>query len=424
MKKILLLLAVFLTCMGNVYSQGRGVKVLFIGNSYTSVNDLPNMLCRVSVSANKPYSYSTDYANTPGGATFQQHCSGRSMSLIQQGDWDYVVLQEQSQLPSFPINQVEVECFPYAQELVDSVYAHNPCAVPMFYMTWGRENGDQQNAQYYPPLGTYEGMDSLLYERYMMMKEQNDAAVSPVGRVWRYIRTHYPEIDLYDSDGSHPSLAGTYVAACTFFTVIHQSNPMEITYNPGLSEDEMITIKEVVRTVAYDSLERWLRPMPMAQFFSNGTLEAVEFTNTSQNATNYYWDFGDGNTSEEQNPTHFYSAGGEYTVTLVAQRHCMYDTITKTILLDSTDTDVSIETMNDSEWNVYPNPATTSLMVQNANERMQSVAIYDAAGRMLYVKEIGDYNAQLDVQALNKGLYIIRVTTQTGVDVYRKVIVE
>ena len=163
MRKLGLLLAVFLGCMGNVYSQGDAVRVLFIGNSYTSVNDLPSMLCLISISAGKPYSYSTEHANTPGGATFEDHCTNRSMQLIQQGGWTYVVLQEQSQLPSFPINQVERECFPYAERLVDSVYAYNPCAVPMFYMTWGRENGDQQNAQYFAPLGTYEGMDSLLY---------------------------------------------------------------------------------------------------------------------------------------------------------------------------------------------------------------------------------------------------------------------
>lgn len=424
MKKIGLLLAIFLGCMSGVYSQGDAVRVLFIGNSYTSVNDLPSMLCLVSISAGKPYSYSTEHANTPGGATFEDHCTNRSMQLIQQGGWNYVVLQEQSQLPSFPINQVERDCFPYAERLVDSVYTYNPCAVPMFYMTWGRENGDQQNAQYFAPLGTYEGMDSLLYERYMMMKEANDAAVSPVGRVWRYIRTHYPHIDLYDSDGSHPSLAGTYAAACTFFTVIHQSDPMEISHNPGISDDDKRCILEAVRTVAYDSLERWLRPMPVAQFTSNGSLDAVEFTNISQNATAYYWDFGDGSTSEEQNPTHTYSAIGEYIVTLVAQRHCMYDTITKTILLDSTDIDVSIETMDDSEWNIYPNPATTSLTVQNLNERMQLLTIYDVAGRILVVKEIEDYMAQVDVQTLNKGLYLICITTQTGSHIYRKVVVE
>ena len=258
----------------------------------------------------------------------------------------------------------------------------------------------------------------------MMMKEDNDAAVSPVGRVWRYIRNNHPDIDLYSNDGSHPSVAGTYAAAATFYTIIHQADPMNISYFSDLPEEKARIILQAVKAVAYDSINRWLRPVPMAQFTSNGNLETVVFGNTSQNATNYYWNFGDGSTSEEQNPTHTYSAIGEYTVTLVAQRHCMFDTITKIIHLDSTDIDVSIDEMNASEWNIYPNPATTSFIVQNADERIQSVAIYDVAGRMMKVKEVDDYTAHLDVQALDKGLYIIRITTQAGSQLYRKVVVE
>lgn len=422
MRKLGLLLAVFLGCITNVYSQGDAVRVLFIGNSYTSVNNLPNMVCMVSISAGKPYFYSIDYDNTPGGATFAQHCTNHSMTLIQQGGWDYVVLQEQSQLPSFPINQVEVECFPYAERLVDSVYANNPCAIPMFYMTWGRENGDQQNAQYYPPLGTYEGMDSLLYERYMMMKEANDAAVSPVGRVWRYIRTNYPHIDLYDSDGSHPSLAGTYAAACTFFTVIHQSDPMAITHNPGISDEDRQHILEAVRAVAYDSLERWLRPMPKADFSATVNRNDVAFENLSENATSYIWYFGDGYTSTEENPQHTYTTAGNYYATMVANRHCEYDTIQKVVAIDSvvSITDVSVE----DNLEVYPNPAKNVVYVSNASETITSVVLTDVSGRVMFSKEVSEHSLAIDLQDMPKGMYVLTICIGNNAPVYRKVIVE
>jgi hypothetical protein len=59
--------------------------------------------------------------NTPGGYTFQGHSTNAtSLSKIMMGDWDYVVLQEQSQMPSFPDQQVASEVFPYAQKL-DSI---------------------------------------------------------------------------------------------------------------------------------------------------------------------------------------------------------------------------------------------------------------------------------------------------------------
>ena len=181
-------------------------RVLFIGDSYTDVNNLPQMVSDVARSMGDEMSFAS---NTPGGCTFQQHCTNQSMQMICQGGWDVVVLQEQSQYPSFPQSQVEAEVFPYAERLVDSIYAHNPCAEPMFYMTWGRRDGDQQNAQFFPVLGTYEGMDSMLCLRYTYMAEANDASLCPVGRVWRQLRRSNPEIELYSSDGSQPSVAGT-----------------------------------------------------------------------------------------------------------------------------------------------------------------------------------------------------------------------
>ena len=158
------LLFAFSIALGAFHCQGQeAVNVLFVGNSYTEVNNLPLMVQQVAQSMGETLVFQS---NTPGGCTFRQHCSNSSMELIRQGGWDFVVLQEQSQYPSFPQGQVEAEVFPFAQRLVDSVYRHSPCAEPVFYMTWGRKYGDAGNAPYFPVLGTYEGMDSMLCLRY------------------------------------------------------------------------------------------------------------------------------------------------------------------------------------------------------------------------------------------------------------------
>lgn len=148
--------------------------------------------------------------------------SAAAMTAINADNWNHVVLQAQSQEPSFPIGQVQNEVFPYATILCDAIRANDACTRPVFYMTWGRENGDQQNCAGWPPVCTYEGMDSLLNLRYSMMGEDNEAYVSPVGAVWHYIRDNYPDIDLYAADGSHPSQAGSYAAACTFYAIIFE----------------------------------------------------------------------------------------------------------------------------------------------------------------------------------------------------------
>ena len=170
-----------------------------------------------------------------------------------------MVLQEQSQYPSFPLWQVEQDVFPYASQLNDLVNQYNECGNTVFFMTWGRENGDQSNCQNWPPVCTYEGMDDLLRERYMIMANNNDALVSPVGAVWRFIIDGGYDIDLYSPDESHPSFLGSYVAAVCFYTTLFQKDPLNIPWisDLGVSENDAQLISEIVKQVVYDNFEEW-----------------------------------------------------------------------------------------------------------------------------------------------------------------------
>jgi len=241
----------------NCNAQTDSLNVLFIGNSYTFYNNLPTIISSIANSMG-------DFLNTEeslvGGSTLQNHANNNNTTnLIMMGDWDYVVLQEQSQYPSFPLWQVEQDVFPYASQLNDLIHQYNECGNTVFFMTWGRENGDQSNCQNWPPVCTYEGMDDLLRERYMTMANNNNALVSPVGAVWRFIRESGYNIDLYSTDESHPSLLGSYVAGICFYTTLFQKNPLDIPWNSdlGISESNAQLIKETVKQVVYDSLEEW-----------------------------------------------------------------------------------------------------------------------------------------------------------------------
>jgi hypothetical protein len=232
----------------------QSLHAFFAGNSYTSVNDLPRMVADIAQNMGDEMIYAS---NTPGGCTFEMHCSNTTMDRICQGGWDYVILQEQSQLPAFPIEMVEAMVYPYAAQLVDSVHAFNTDGEALFFMTWGRKNGDTEYGPMYPMMSTYEGMDSLLYERYRYMAETNDAPVCPVGRVWHYLRDNHSQIELYMSDESHPSLAGSYAAACAFYTMMFGRDPDSITYDAGVGMKTASIIRSAVHKVVYDSLWVW-----------------------------------------------------------------------------------------------------------------------------------------------------------------------
>ena len=390
-------------------------NVLFIGNSYTEVNNLPQMVYNVAQSMGESITYAS---NTPGGCTFQQHCTNRSMDLIRQGGWDIVVLQEQSQYPSFPQSQVEAEVFPYAERLIDSVYAHNPCAEPMFYMTWGRKNGDQLNAQYFPILGTYEGMDSMLCERYTYMAETYDASLCPVGRVWRYIRTYYPDIELYQSDDSHPSLAGTYAAACAFYTMIFHNDPNNISYAPDINAETARAIRLAAHTVVYEQLTQWTRPMPAVSIDTLRTENnTVWFSYECLNADSLTWHFGDGtdtimSSGENHTIQHTYADSGQYTVTVVASRHCLADTSIMQIhtFSDSNHIGTSELPIFGGEIRIYPNPTSCNASITTPTPAQATLTSLD--GRTIWHSKTTPGETVIPLQQLPAGTYLLTIVTQ------------
>ena len=251
MKRILSIILFFFS----LFIQGQTVKVLFIGNSYTNDNDLPQTIANIASSMGDNLQYGK---NIPNGYSWRDHSTNSTtLNLIRQGGWNFVVLQEFSQYPSEPIDWVVNNVFNYAQFFDSEINTYNPNAETMFYMTWGRKDGDASRCSRLPEVCTYTGMDDLTRERYMIMAEDNRAVVSPVGAVWRYIRDNYSDLELYDYDGSHPSYAGTYAAACCFYTAIFRKDPTLITYNAGQSSSNAEKIKLAVKNVVYNNLLTW-----------------------------------------------------------------------------------------------------------------------------------------------------------------------
>lgn len=314
------------------FGQGTKRRVLFLGNSYTHVNNLPAMLAEAAASAGDTLEYDM-YA--PGGYTLDGHANDdQSINKIKAGGWDFVVLQEQSQKPALPSYSISSSIY-----LCNLVRQYNPCARPLFYRTWGRKNGDASFCSSWPPVCTYGGMDSLLHLRYLLMAQANHTEVSPVGAVWKSIRQQFPAIELYNADESHPSVAGSYAGACSFYASIFKKDPLSITYEGGLAPTEATSIRTAAHTVVYDSLDSWhfadLPPVAKFGYMAGPQPNEIQFLNQSLRARAYLWHFGDGDTSTLPSPGHVYAANGSYTVRLITMRcdlgEIQSDTIRKTI---------------------------------------------------------------------------------------------
>lgn len=295
-------------------------KVLFLGNSYTYVNDLPQIISELASNTGDLLIYDS---NLIGGYTLQDHLASTvTQNKILSNDWDYVVLQEQSQRPAFPVASSFFDGF---SGLYNFIKQNKPCAQVTAFMTWGYQNGDSQNCPINPNVCTYTGMDDLIQERYMSFSNTFNSEVTPVGVVWRYIKENYPSINLYQSDGSHPSLAGSYIAACCFYTSLFRKDPTLITNNYGLDATTASIIRNATKSIVFNNMLDYYigKYVPNSMFtfaVGNGTNEVVINTNTSQYEDSYAWDFGDGTTSTIALPSHNYTADGTYTIKLTTNK--------------------------------------------------------------------------------------------------------
>ncbi len=214
----------------------KKMRILFIGNSYIYVNDLPRML--KGLMAVKAIDLETRRI-TPGGCTLEKHWKGEAArKAIAEGPWDYVVIQEQSQMPAFnpPVT------LKYAALLADMV--HNVGAEPVFYLTWARKNKPS--------------MQKGLTSTYMQAGLAGKALVAPVGIAWEKALAANPKLQLHAKDGSHPTQQGTYLAACTFFATILRRDPMGL---PGKVVVEEKTEKGLRRYIPCQLPTAQARPL-------------------------------------------------------------------------------------------------------------------------------------------------------------------
>lgn len=347
MKNLIFRTVILATFLSPLHSSAQSLKkALFLGNSYTGVNDLPKLVSDAAASAGDTLIFDS---NTPGGYYIAQHLANQaSMAKVAASSWDNVILQDQSMALAYP--STFMNFLPYCVTMDSTIKAQNRCAQTMFYATWGRKPGDQYVCA--PPecdpsrliVRTYFEMDSAIGSHYKVFADTLKASVSPVGTVWRYIRRNYPAIELYQTDDSHPSVAGSYAAACCFYTAIFRRDPSLITFTAGLAGTDAANIRTAVKEVVYNHLTDW---------------------------------------------------------NIGVYDHLL-DSSCRPLSIDDT-------YRKTSEWRIAPNPVTDILTVElDDYQDGRVIAVYNVYGKL--IKEVATTQASvsIDLSAYPQGVYIIR----------------
>jgi hypothetical protein len=216
-------------------------RVLFIGNSLTYYNDLPNMFAQLARSGKHKVEVGM-YAQ--GGWALEDHVkSAESTNAINSQKWTYVVLQEQSAIPAVE-GWRSYNMFPAARTLVGQV--RNMGATPLFYLTWARRAGFPEYGMY-----GYESMQDQVNNGYYAIAGELGVPVVPVGSAWRLALAEHPELSLFLDDGNHPTEQGSYLAACVFYEAIFQESPVKLRYRGNLSKETATIIQTIASEVKY-----------------------------------------------------------------------------------------------------------------------------------------------------------------------------
>jgi len=200
-------------------------RVLFLGNSYTYVNDLPNTFARLAASGGHRVETSMI---APGGAYLADLAADPTVGTAITGTrWTAVVLQEQSQRPA---STAEWNLFiPAAHRL--AVMAADDGARPLLLETWAHRDG-------WPELHMdYAAMQRAIIQGYQQAATQTGARVIPAGQAWQRAVAAGQAAALWQADGSHPAPAGTYLAACAAYQTIFGESPIGLADHEGLPDD-------------------------------------------------------------------------------------------------------------------------------------------------------------------------------------------
>lgn len=397
-------------------TQAQQTSVLFIGNSYVGVNDLPNTFRQVALSLGDTVVTS---AQTPGGYTLYQHGNTpATLDAIASQPWDLVVMQEQSQLGALPFDVTDTEIG--ALLLVAAIEENNECTYPVFYMTWGRQNGDDLNCPDFPFMCTYDGMQQGLRDNYVALAEANDAYVSPVGVAWKQVRDTHPLINLYNPDGSHPSVEGTYLAACVFYCTLFQQSCAGASFVSSVQPDTAAILQGIASAIVLDSMTTWNLDVP------NGTDATIDgYSSNGPTDITYYhfgegthvWTCTNGQTSTEASPTFTFTQSGTYGFTHTYTDPCgNTDSVTWELEVTNVGLPEGVRTGPYRVWSSAPGSIDVIGGTGNA-----TLSLVDGLGRTVSTHWLGDGRGRFPS---DPGLMVYRIVNGNGAAWTGKVLVE
>lgn len=234
----------FLTFIGKA-ATAASVSVLFVGNSLTQVNNLPEVFKKFAAESTL-HSDVDVKSTTPGGAMLYDHWKrGEALALLREQHPNYLILQGQS---TEPLSAPQNFAYYAARFKTEADHVHTKT---ILFSTWARPAGDL----YYKEQtsgGSPIEMQRRLNSAYASLAKNTGATLAPVGVAWQNAHRVLSDIQLLDGT-QHPSPLGTYLAAAVLFRTVFNAPTASSTYYAGLPKKTALRLQHVADEVPLSS---------------------------------------------------------------------------------------------------------------------------------------------------------------------------
>lgn len=390
------LLGLLMGCFSANAQPADTTRVLFVGNSFTYYNNMPEIFEQLANQAGHPVFI---LQHTPGGAsvgdTIQDtlaHMNNPTMyAYIRNYQWDYLVLQDNQgrfvyNYGSLPGSSKVIEGH---LKIRDSLLFYSPCAKLLWFAGWGPKNG------YLPYASTGVDLIDRIYANYLFLLDTAGQVIAPIGPAWKDIVLHHPSINLWDVDDVHPGPAGSLLTASVIYSGVFKSNALESNYiYPGVAAQDDSLLKQVAYDIVVDSADHTrlneITPSIVnvngncsvpgyspVNWFQNGVLVSTNAVFAPDSSMNYF-------------ALAFDAAG------------CYYRTWLYPPLVNSS---AGITEHDLKEARVYPNPFSTGIFIEGTGD----MVLVDVYGHVLLQQKLSGEINFVEVPMISLGCYILLV---------------
>ena len=378
-------------------------RVLFIGNSFTAVENVPGLTQGLAMADGK---HMEILVHAPGGVSVGDVAQGAMahmnnpivFDLIRNNKIDYLVLQDnqgrfvdEGRFPD-PTRSKVVEGH---MKIRDSMAHYHPCAQMIFFAGWALKNC-------WPDVGDGEKCITNIYDNYLRLNGMMNEIVSPIGLAWLRSIDSMPGVDLWSPDEAHQSREGAFLTAATIFTTLYRINGEHISFDAGI---DPATARRM-RLIAYETVMDSIAPTGLQNFVPHLDYDGTNLI-ASAGFANYAWYRND--TLEGNTTTNSYTPA-------TAGTHCYHvvgtnnDGCKQLSAANCMEVTTGLPIVKPIKLSVSPNPASNNLSISTGKEgSSKQYAIVNAIGKVVASGHFNSADTQLDIRALPAGIYLCKV---------------